>query len=359
MFVEELKNVSEWEDFLKGTSGGTFYHSIKWRDVLERSFSYPSVYAVIRSENGGLVGICPMSIVTSSHFKILDSLPHSDFGGPVIEEKYIGEASFALQRFIEGFSRKEGISFAKLCFLGDESVRFFKTSRCYINDCKGVVELDLKTKPSVFIWEKIFRANLRKKIKRFEHDGFQVREASTRSDLRDFLVLYYQNMRHIGTPGYASTFFENVWNLLHPENFSILLAEKREPIGGIAVFKYGQKIYGAYVGMDRTSLSARYSVFPFLGWEAIRWAEENGYTRFCFGSTPALPESVSAIANYSQKVAFGGSFLQQETLMIPFDFRTFAIFLLRSKTVKAQKAVKSILPSRFQKAIARMIGGVF
>ena len=58
MFVRELENTREWEDFLKVTPGGTFYHSIKWKNVIERSFSHPTVYLVVKDENGRLVGIC-------------------------------------------------------------------------------------------------------------------------------------------------------------------------------------------------------------------------------------------------------------------------------------------------------------
>ena len=77
MFVEELKNTREWEDFLRVTLGGTLYHSLKWREVIERTFSHPTLYLVIKSENGELVGICPTSIVTMSNLRILDSLPYS------------------------------------------------------------------------------------------------------------------------------------------------------------------------------------------------------------------------------------------------------------------------------------------
>jgi hypothetical protein len=363
MFVEELKNEREWEDFLKITSGGTFYHSLKWKKVMERSFSHPTVYLVVRSESGKLVGICPTSIVTASHLRILNSLPHSDYGGPVIEKVYQKEALGELQRFIEEYCHEKDISCAKICFSKDGSERFFKSPEYYVVDNKGVVELDLRAKPSVFIWEKILRSSNRRKIKLFARNGFQVREVSTKSDLRMFLTLYYQSMRHIGELGRPYAFFENVWNLLYPENFNILLIERsktvgREAVGGVSFFKYGETIYPTYLGIDRESMHS-YSLAPFCIWNAIKWAEENAFRYVCLGSTPAYPKSAREITNYSQKVMFGGSFLQQKTVFIPFNFHALALLLFGSKAIKVWKAMRDVLPPKLQKTIERETGDLF
>lgn len=344
---------------LKVTPGGTFYHSIKWKNVMERSFSHPTVYLVVKDENGRLVGICPMVILASGHFRILDSLPYSDLGGPVIEKRYIKEASLSLLRFIEESSCEKSISCAKMCFLKDGSEQFFKSSRCYVDNNTGVVELDLKTKPSDFIWNKIFRAVQRKEIRRFEKDGFQVREAHAKSDLRKFWAVYYSSLKHIGAPARPYTLFENVWSLLYPENFNILLVEKKKTVGGQAFFKHGQRIYLTYVGMDRKSLKSRYKIHPYLYWKSIKWAEENGFRYICFGSTPAHPKSIRERKNYSQKVMFGGSFLQQETVFIPFDFYAFATLFLGSRAIKAWKMMRNVLPAKLQQTMESRLRGIF
>ena len=359
MFVEELKNNKEWENFLKATPGGTFFHSLKWKNVLERSFSHPTLYLVVKDEDGRLAGICPTVILTSRRTKILNSLPYSDLGGPVMEKRNVEKASLSLLRFMEEFSRAKGISCAKMCFLKDESEQFFKSSRCYVDNNKGIVELDLEAKPSAFIWDKIFRQKHRKKIKRFERDGFQVREASTKSDMKEFLTLYYQNMKYIGGRARPYMFFENVWNLLYPENFGILVVEKRRMVGGLAFFKHHQTIYLTFLGMDRKLLSSRYTVAPALYWSAIKWAEKNSFRYVCFGSTPSHPKSARQRTNYSQKVMFGGSFLQQETIFVPFDFYASAILLLGSKTIMAWKMMRKALPAKLQQTMESRFRGIF
>lgn len=359
MLVEELKSTKEWEDFVKVTPGGTFYHSIKWKNVIERSFSHPTVYLVVKDENGRIVGICPTAIWTSRHLRMLDSLLYSDLGGPVTEKKCSEEASLSLLRFIEQFRREKDISCAKICFLKDGSKQFFKSSRCYVDNHRGVVELDLAAKPSDVIWNKMLRKSTKSKMRRFERDGFSVREACTKSDLAEFLVVYYSNMKHISASAFPIKFFENMWSILYPENFNILLVEKRNTVGGLAFFKYGERIYLTYYGFDRESLAARYSMVPYLNWNAIKWAERNGFRHVCFGSTPARPKSAHEIANYSQKVQFGASFLQQEIVFIPFDFYAFAFLLFGSKAVSTWSAVRNRLPAKLQRSMETRLRGIF
>jgi hypothetical protein len=359
MFVEELKNTKEWETFLKGTPRGTFYHSLEWKNVIEKSFSHPTVYLVIKDENGRIAGICPTVIWTSRRLRILDSMPYSDYGGPVIEKKCLKEASHSLLGFIEHYSLEKDISCAKLCCLKDGSQKFFKSPRYYVDSHKGVTELDLAAKPADVIRSKILSISQRKKIRRLELAGFTIREACSKSDLAEFLNVYYSNMQYIGASAFPIRFFENLWSLLYPQNFNILLAEKESTVGGLAFFSYGEKVYLTYLGISREMLTSSYSMFPYLSWNATKWAERNGFRYVCFGTTPAHPKSAHEMANYSQKVKFGASFLQQETVFIPFDFYASAFLLFGSKAVSTWSAVRNRLPAKLQRSMETKLRGIF
>jgi hypothetical protein len=362
MFVEEMKNTKEWENFLEVTPEGTFYHSIKWKHVMDRSFPYLTTYFVVRSENERLIGIFPASILTLNHMKVLSSLPHSDFGGPIIERSHIQEGSLCLRKFLSEFSQEKGISYAKICFLKDGSESFFKSPRCHVNDSKGVVNLDIGKNPSAFIWKSIFRNRYRRNINLFKKKGFQVREASSRSDLKLFLNLYSKNMKHIGAQAYPARFFDNMWNLLYPENFNILFVEERETLGCGAFFKYGQTVYLTYFGLDRelaSSLPSAMNVFTFLCWNQIKWAEQHDCKYVCFGSTPAHPKGENERVNLSQKVIFGGSLLQQEIVLVPFNSYASAILLFGSKIISVGKAMRSMFPRRLQRTVERRLGRLF
>jgi hypothetical protein len=49
----------EWDDFVRQTPGGTFFHLIGWKDVLERTFSFRSHYLLARRA-GRRVGVLPL-----------------------------------------------------------------------------------------------------------------------------------------------------------------------------------------------------------------------------------------------------------------------------------------------------------
>jgi predicted N-acyltransferase len=340
MFVDELRNNSEWEGFLQTSPDGTFYHSLKWKEVIQRSFPHSPLYLTLRDENGRLIGICPGFITDLMHIKVYNSIPYSDYGGPLVKEPCIEKASLSLQNFLQRFCLKKGIAYAKICFMDGKLAQFFKSSLSYEDKSVGIMEIDLKTTPSDFIWNKIFSKNLRHNIRRLERDGFQAQEAQTKSDLRDFYSLYYKNMKYIGGSLYSYEFMENIWKTLYPDNLRIWLVGKEKRIGGIVVFKYRQKAYWAYAGIDRSQNYSPYSVVPYLIWKEIKKAEEEGYRCVSLGAT----SSDSRNPKHLQKVSLGGSFYQQKVLWHPFDFTGHALLQTRANVISFWKTFRNFLP---------------
>lgn len=209
------------------------------------------------------------------------------------------------------------------------------------------MKIDLKTTPSDFIWDKIFSKYQRRNIRRVERDGFQAYEARTKCDLRDFYNLYIRNMKHVGATPYPHEFIENMWIILHPENLRIWLVGKEKRIGGIVVFKYGQKTYGVYAGIDRNQSYSRYPVVPYLIWKEIKTAEGEGRRYVSLGSTPSDRRN----PYYLQKISFGSSFYQQKMVWYPFSSSGRILLKTRAKAVLAWKTIRSFLPIDFKRTL--------
>ena len=128
MHVEELKNKREWETFLQDSTDGTFYHSLKWKEVIQKSFHHSALYLTIKDTNGTIVGICPGFIMSSLHMKTYYSTPCSDYGGPVIAGHYVEQASFSLRSFLQRFCSDKDITYAKICFM---TTNWRNTSNCH------------------------------------------------------------------------------------------------------------------------------------------------------------------------------------------------------------------------------------
>jgi hypothetical protein len=339
MFVEELKNNNEWEEFLYTSPNGTFYHSLKWKEVIERSFPHCALYLTIKDVNGRLVGICPGFIQNTMHIKAYNSTPYSDYGGPVIIQHFIRQGFLSLLDFFQNYYSKESIAYTKVCLMNDELVRSFQFPSCYADESKGIVEVDLKSTPSDFLWNKFLSNHMRKKIRVIERDGFQVQEARTKSDLLDFYNLYYRNMKYIGASPYKYEFMENTWDILHPENLRIWFVEKNQRIGGMVVFKYGLRTYVRYVGIDRRH-SRVYSVATYLFWKEIKKAEEEGYRYVSFGSTSSDAKDI----HYLQKTGLGGLFFPQRVVWYPFSYAGRVLLQTRTKARQTWATIRNFLP---------------
>jgi len=345
MYVEELKDEREWETFVQASPEGTFYHSLKWKEVIQESFPYSALYLTIKDENGTVVGICPGFILNSMHMKIYHSTPYSDYGGPVIAKHCIKQASLSLRSFLQTFCSNKDIVCGKFCFTDDKLAQSFKSPLGCVETTKGTIEIDLNATPSDFIWNKVFSKNRRRKIKLIEREGFQAQEAKTKSDLRDFYNLYAENMKHIGTSPYPYEFIENMWNILYPDNLRIWLLENDKRIGGDLFFKYGQRSYAAYVGLDRKQRV--HEVINYLVWKEIEKAEEEGLRYASLGSTPSNPKN----PYYLQKMSFGGSFNQQEIVWYPLNSVGRFLLLTRARTASAWKTIRNFLPTDFKRIL--------
>jgi len=344
MHVEELKNEKEWESFLEVSPGGTFYHSLKWRKVIQKSFRHHDLYLTIRDENGTIIGICPGFILGGKHLKVYDSMPYSDYGGPLIARQRIKEASHALQSFLRSFCSNKGISYARLCFTNAKSGRFFRSPLSYVEATQGIMEVDLKATPPDFLWNKIFSTNLRRNIRLVERRGFQAQEARTKSDLRDFYDLYYENMKYLSADPYPYEFIENAWNVLHPRHLRVWLLEKDKRVGGVLVFKDDKKSYCVYAGLDREQCIG---IVNYLMWREIKKAEEEGRRYVSLGSTPSDPQN----PYYVQKIRLGGSFYQQDMIWFPTKSSGLILLQTRAKIKSVWKTLKHLLPIGFRQTL--------
>ena len=352
MHIESLGNSEEWENFVINSSKGTFYHTLKWKRVLEEAFPLKTEYLVIRDSTGELVGVCPFVISkVAKLFNVLDSLPKSDFGGPLIKEECIEEAATILNRYLKELRGTKGITYAKIRCSDENLYNQLKSVVATVDTSTGTMNLNLKEKRPAFIWNEIFtqKSQQRTYIRRFEQDGFRNREAETAEDLNTFYNLYYSNMNYIGASPRPLEFFRKAWALLYPDYFNILLTVKGERcIGAEAFFIYKPKgaVYQTFIGLDR-NVGTQYRTYYYLCWGLIKWAEKNNFKQVSFGSTPADPNSI----NYSQKRKFGAEFNQDFVLFLPFNMR---LFQLRQGMLKLGSRVAERLPKGLQRRLLDM-----
>ena len=340
MIIEPLSDENEWEKFVAASPKGTFFHTLKWRDVLEKSFPYESSYLGIRDSNDQLIGVCPFFITKKLWpFVVLNSLPESDLGGPLFKEQYKKDVANTLRNYLKELSVGEGVTYAKMRLPDRELCECLKTKTSRVDTSSGTMILDLEMKSADFIWNNVFKHKHRKYINRFEHDGFKTNNGTDIYDLSKFYTLYQHNWRYSGYPNNFK-FFENMFNLLYPNNLTITLIEKdKECIGAGISFIYEEKkaMYMAGVALNK-NVSSRYKIYYKLRWETIKYAYRNGYRYVSLGPT----SSDSSEVHHKLKSKFGAKFNQNYILYLPFNRK---LFLLRENVINVGRKTKYILPN--------------
>jgi len=346
MIVEPLSNTDEWQNFVKGCPEGTFFHTLQWKEVLEKSFNVESLYVVIRNSNLEIVGLCPF--VTWKEFKlfkVIDSLKDSDFGGPLFKEGYTQAAAQALINFLKRVARDRGITYARLRFSREELTQELCLPGSRVDTSSGAMILDLQERSAEFFWSKGINTDRRKKIKRVYRDGFQCKIATSLQEVHQFYDVYQENMARMVGVTYPLAFFENMFNSLAPHCFNILLlARDQECIAGWAFFAYEptKTIYVNYMGM-RASV---YSVFDCFTWELSKWAEAKSYRYINLGSNSSDPAEI----HYRVKAKAGGAFRQDYIVLLPLDRIR---FLSRELMVRLAKRIMTRLPKPVQQKVLR------
>lgn len=352
MLVEESKNQNEWETFLQSSSYGTFYHSLKWKEVIQRTFHHPALYLTIRDAENKIVGICPGFILNSVQMKVYQSIPYSDYGGPVISENFMKPASTALRSFLQNSRPDKEIAYVKFYFMNEWLEKSFKSPLGYSKESAGLVEVNLKTTPPDYIWNKVFSQNRRRKIRLVERKGFHASEARTLADVRDLYKLYYENMINIGASPYPFEFMENMWRVLYPRNLCIRLIELGDKrVAGTLFFRDSKGSYAAYAGLDR-----KYHVhglINYVWWKEIENAQKEGRELVSLGSTPRDPDH----HYYVQKMSFGGFFRRQNMLLDPVNVKGCLSLQTRAKTGWVWKNVRSFLPRDLQRFFDKRFSG--
>ena len=71
-----------WEEFVYSSPAATCYHRWNWKQVIERSFGWPTYYLVAEDEEGRVAGLLPLVWQKSVLFgSFLTSLPFLNAGG--------------------------------------------------------------------------------------------------------------------------------------------------------------------------------------------------------------------------------------------------------------------------------------
>ena len=316
--IEEIttNNEKEWDKFNEDFAQGSFYHTIKWKKILEETYNLKSHCFLVRYK-GEIISICPFYEVKIKGFNGLQILPESDYNHLLIENNHLNESLLKLiVDKTEKIVKDNKLSFV---IIHTHNKKFEEFSNNYSTlpfPVTGNMEVNLIENNPDRIWNEIFsnKDNQRKYIKRFENDGFELKEIRSIKDLEIFYRYYKDNLEFIKAPFYPFTHFEKLLDVYSPSDMRITLLQKDDTIaGGLLAFLYPPKkiMYLRYLSLDR-NLPNKYHAPFYLYWDAILKASQIGYEKVSFGSTPYDTEDYS----YRLKMKFGCTYKEIYSFII-------------------------------------------
>ncbi|MDL2274591.1 FemAB family PEP-CTERM system-associated protein [Desulfosarcina sp. OttesenSCG-928-G10] len=264
----------QWETYVRGKDASTGYHLPAWPKIFKDAFGHDT-YLLAAFRDGVIVGTLPLTHVRSLLFgSFLVSLPFVNYGGLLFDDPVGGQALVDAAKDLSRCLKTKSVE-----------LRHQLPSGCNLpakTDHKISMVLDLPAGHAL-LW-KGFKDKVRNQVRKAQKGGLIIQKGRAHL-LDDFYRVFCVNMRDLGTPVYAKSFFKAV--LDHFPNDTQVLCVKS---GGLCIAAGILYAYGNTLQMPwASSLLSHRNQCPnhLLYWEALKQAADAGFAHFDFGrSTP-------------------------------------------------------------------------
>ena len=195
--VERLNdtNAEKWEEFNRNSTEGSFFHSLKWKQIAERDPNYkPDYYLLFKDD--AVSGIFPLVESDIRPFRGLvpSTNPHRLHG--ILDDYSDPESIHYIITELKKINRHpHSISFLCLSTLHQQVIDNITQHPVFPFANDGHQVLDLSECPPEEIWRSFSaKKGQRKFIRRFDENGYRVAEVHSRDDLQLFYQYYMENI---------------------------------------------------------------------------------------------------------------------------------------------------------------------
>ena len=266
-------NEKKWDEFVDFSLRGSLFHTIKWRRILDRTFSYSSHF-LVASEGDVVCGVFPLYLVPKPlGGRIGVSVPFGVYGGILAEEE---EARKGLLQAAQALADEKKLN----------SLEFRQEKK--IDDSLPTKDLYFTFMREIFDGEEKNMAAIPRKQRRMIRQGIGFGLQSKiggREFLRDFYVVYSSSLRNLGTPVFPYRYFENLVRELGDACKILTVEYQGKVVAAVLTFFWRDRVMPYYGG--GLAEYQRYAIYDFMYWELMRYGWEHGYTMYDFGRSKA------------------------------------------------------------------------
>ncbi|MDN7023722.1 GNAT family N-acetyltransferase [Methanoculleus sp. FWC-SCC1] len=279
--LQELseENAAVWESFNNRSPEGTFFHSLKWKSVLEDALNLDLKYWILYKGREA-VGILPSKTRRLPFLKGLDPIPYSECNSILLDTDF---NPHDLNAILSLFAQKYRYLFLNV---NEASLVDHIGYDHYPADDTGNMILNLRQRPPDSIWESFpAKKGQRKFIRRFDEKSFTIREICREEAIQQFYRYYVENLTRMQGDILPLSFFQRLLETFSPADMRITsLAKGDLYAGGLLTFLHpaGRTAYFQYLSLNRNLPGTFHPTYP-LFWEGLVWAWNNGYDTIFLG----------------------------------------------------------------------------
>jgi lipid II:glycine glycyltransferase (peptidoglycan interpeptide bridge formation enzyme) len=278
----EEKDKKEYNNFLLKYSNSHVFHTLEWKNVIERTFKIKPFYLVAKDYKNKIRAILPFFYSKNLLKRYLISLPWSEYGG------FIGEKKNLKALIEKAIELKQELKCKYILIRQPPTDKFiertFEHSGFKKKELRVKHIIGLFNKNKNILWTDLNNKN-RNTIRKAIKNNVVIDRLVDREELDKIQKLELNCAKRLGLFNPSINYYENIWDELFPKKYlEILIAKHENEIIGFGIFfTKNKKFHHIHLGYNQKA--RRLGANNYLLWNALERSQEQGYEFFDLGNS--------------------------------------------------------------------------
>ncbi len=279
--VDNWQNPDAWNNFVKQNREGRYCHLHHYSEVV-KCYGY-TVRHICFLKSDTIVALIPVTIIKNLvRGTRWISQPFSEYGGLLVAPDVKPEDVLHIIQLLRTYLAENNPG-GYLEIHGNHDVRADLAQHQFLNrNPQQLAFLHLNQSVDE-LWEKTIRYEVRKAVNKARNSGLIIREECNESLIKDyFYPLYLKSMKRLGVPPHKLEFFLNAYRSFGNELKIFWAIKDSRKISALLGFLCGKRVSISIIASNPDYWHLRPN--DLLHWEFLKYAIENGFSYFDFGS---------------------------------------------------------------------------